>query len=72
MKIEVVKCDGCGKLIEDDKEAYQIRLEGREYYTGPGNSDYGQSVMELHFCWRCARNIKSTLEKIAANMEAKE
>jgi len=68
-KIEVTKCDGCGKLIEDPKEAYQLRLEGEEFFVVDG---YEKLTKNLHFCWRCAQNIKTQLEKIAANMEAKE
>lgn len=68
-KIEVTKCDGCGKLIEDSKDAYHLKLEGDEYWDIEGATRISK---DLHFCWRCAQNIKTQLEKIAANMEAKE
>ena len=58
------KCNGCGKLIESSKDRYKIIMAGEEYYVGPGNSDYGQSRLELDFCFNCARNIKKCLEKL--------
>lgn len=63
------KCNGCGAIIESSKDRYRISLAGEKYYIGPGNSDYGQNIKELDFCEKCARNIKSSLEKIAKNME---
>lgn len=66
MKVEVIKCDGCGKLIEDRKEAYHLRLEGEEFFVVDG---YEKLTKDLHFCWRCAQNIKSSLEKIAGGKE---
>lgn len=65
MKVEVFKCDGCGKLIESGTRAFRMKLEGDEWYTGPGNSDYSQHVYDLHFCDGCARGIKRSLELIS-------
>ena len=64
-EIRCFKCDGCGELIDSDRDRYKIILAGEKYYTGPGSSDYGQNLKELDFCERCAKNIKTSLENIS-------
>ena len=66
-EVNCFKCNSCGKLIEFARDAYKIILAGEEYYVGPGSADYNQNRIELHFCERCARGIKKSLEKIAGD-----
>ena len=61
-KIEVVKCDGCGKILEKTSEIYHLHLKTDRFWDGV---EMDTNVIRLDFCYTCAINIKKTLEKIA-------
>jgi hypothetical protein len=67
-EVKAYECNGCGKLVKWT-EAHVIKLEADKYWTGPGNNDYGQSVIDLHFCSTCAWHIKDTLDQILKRMD---
>lgn len=70
-EVKAYECDGCGKLVKRT-EAHVMKLEADKYWTGPGNSDYAQSVMDLHFCSMCAYHIKNTLDEILKRLETND
>jgi hypothetical protein len=55
-------CDGCGKELKEKKEIYHLSLQ-TDRYLHVVDMDY--DVINLDFCEDCARNIESSLEKIA-------
>jgi len=69
MSIEtVIKCDGCGKIIERTSECYKLALKTDKFWDGV-EMDY--NLIQLDFCPICARGIKKSLEKIAKSLEQK-
>jgi len=67
-KIEVIKCDGCGKILEEKSEIYHLCLETDRFWDGV---EMNTNIVRLDFCYSCAKNIKKTLEKIAKSLEKK-
>jgi len=65
---EVVKCDGCGKIIEKTSECYKLCLKTDRFWNGV---EMVNNVIQLDFCPVCARGIKKSLEKIAERLEQK-
>ena len=65
-KKEVIICDGCGKIIERTRDCYKLYLKTDKFWDG---IDYDYNLIELDFCYACARHIKETLEKIAKRLE---
>jgi len=65
---EVVKCDGCGKIIEKTSKCYKLCLKTDKFWDGV-EMDY--NLMQLDFCYVCAVHIKETLDKIAKSLEQK-
>ncbi len=64
VNVEAYKCDTCNKLIEYGTEVFQLNLKSiHEKYDGV--SDYDYREIDHHFCDRCARNIVSSLNRIA-------
>jgi len=68
METKVWKCDGCGKLIEKERDVYKINMRGAEWYEGPPHS-VCQLVKKLGFCDVCAVRIKWALETIADRLK---
>jgi len=62
MKIEVIKCDGCGTIIDDPRDAYRMKLAGSTFWSG---DCYEQLEVDLHFCLRCANDLKRRMQIIA-------
>ena len=65
-KINIIKCDGCGKLIEDSTDAYMMDLRGSSYWVLDG---YEFHEINLHFCRGCAFHLMDTLKRIIKNIE---
>lgn len=69
MKVEVWKCNGCGRLIEKRSEVYGISLHSLPFYVlGDPECEREMKKIELHFCGKCAKNLLNTLKVIAERM----
>lgn len=58
MKVEMIKCDGCGHMISDVSKRYHIDriiLRTLDYTDAAGDTDYNQIVSDL--CPACARQV---------------
>jgi len=59
----IVVCDGCDKELKERKDRYNLYFRTDNFLDGAGDIDYNE--INLVFCEDCARNIKTSLEKIA-------
>jgi len=66
---EVIKCDGCGRIIERASERYKLALKSDEFWNVV-EKDY--NLIQLDFCYICAVHIRETLDKIAKSLEQKK
>jgi len=65
MKVEVYKCDGCGKLIEKETDVWVLRLEQLVGYIDPASGRENKPLEKhLHFCPACAAFLKDVLKAI--------
>ena len=65
MKVEVYKCDGCGKLIEKETDVWVLKLEQLVGYIDPASSRENKPLEKhLHFCPVCAAFLKDVLKAI--------
>jgi len=60
-KVDVWKCDGCGKLMERESDVYRLDLKTCRSWNGT-DSDYLEK--RLGFCSGCANQVKKSLETI--------
>ena len=73
MKVEVYKCDGCGRLIEKATDVWVLRLEQLGGYIDPASGRTDPPLEKhLHFCRDCANQIKRALRVIAEKMETRD
>ena len=66
------KCDNCKKIIEQPRDVYRMEMKGENWEQSDpagGHSDTMRNVKRLGFCESCARDIKSSLEKIVRRGE---
>jgi len=70
MSIEkVVKCDGCGRVITRTADRYKLCLKIDRFWDG---TEWEHNLLQLDFCYTCAREIKETLRKINSKLSKKE
>ncbi|MCK5023130.1 MAG: hypothetical protein KAS04_03080 [Candidatus Aenigmarchaeota archaeon] len=67
----VYQCDNpaCKALIKYEHEVYHLSLKTSEYVIpGSPGPDYQHDTIDLHFCKKCAKDIKRSLENIVLKM----
>ena len=66
MKVEVWKCDGCGKILEKKSQVYRIKIESLPFKT-MGDPEGRDEIIPLNldFCYACARDLYKTLKKLS-------
>jgi len=73
---KITVCDGCEKEIDlrgnyhlRDANRKRLYLETSYFWDGVESTTH---LVELDFCEKCARDIKSTLKKIAEQLKDKK
>jgi|Deesub1362A_J573_1020465.scaffolds.fasta_scaffold00330_41 hypothetical protein len=65
MKVEVWKCDSCGKLMEKPGDVYTVTFKSLPYSVYDGHRWEEQvDKIVLHFCERCVRGFKNVIQDI--------
>jgi hypothetical protein len=58
----ITVCDGCERELKERKEMYYLDFNTDAFLDGAGDTDYNS--INLVFCEKCAKNIKTSLEII--------